>query len=177
MTDNGGRFRLLTLIDEYTRECFAIRPGRSIRAVDAIETLEIAMLVHGKPRHIRSDNGPEFIATELASWLETQKVGPIYIKPGSPWEQGHIESFHDKLRDECLNRELFESLRAAEAILEDWREEYNGYRPHSSLNYQTPNEYVNGLNGRLRSDSVLPTTTIDKTTLRRQKELTAELQL
>lgn len=177
MTENGTRFRILTLIDEHTRQCLAIRPGWSIRALDAIETLKVAMAQYGHPKHIRSDNGPEFIAYAIQDWLSEQSIGPMYIKPGSPWEQGHIESFHDKLRDECLNRELFGTLSEAIAVLEDWRKEYNEYRPHSSLGYQTPDEYRANVNGRLRSDSVLPTSTIDKITEQRQKTITVELQV
>lgn len=96
----------------------------------------------GAPEHLRSDNGPEFIAYAIQDWLKTRQIKTIYIKPGSPWENGHIESFHDKLRDECLNRELFGTLAEARVILESWRVEYNERRPHSSLGYQTPGEFA-----------------------------------
>ena len=94
------------------------------------------------PKHLRSDNGPEFVAYCMQNWLKAQAIKTLYIKPGSPWENGHIESFHDKLRDECLNRELFGNLHEAPVILESWRVEYNERRPHSSLGYQTPNDYA-----------------------------------
>ena len=141
-TENGTRFRALTLIDEYTRRCLAIHVGWSIRAVDVIEVVREAMEKHGKPAHIRSDNGPEFIAYAIGDWLKETEIGTMYITPGSPWENAYIESFHDKLRDECLNRELFGSLREAQVILEQWRREYNEERPHSSLGYLTPAEYA-----------------------------------
>lgn len=141
-TENGSRFRTLTLIDEYTRECLAIHPAWSIRAVDAITILESAIARYGAPEYLRSDNGPEFIAYAIQDWMSKSQIKTIYIKPGSPWENGYIESFHDKLRDECLNRELFGSLLEARVILESWRVEYNTFRPHSSLGYQTPSHYA-----------------------------------
>jgi len=143
-TAQGSRFRILTLIDEHTRRGLAIHAGWSIRAVNVITVVEAAFARYGRPRHLRSDNGPEFIAYVIQDWLKEQEVKTIYIKPGSPWENGHIESFHDKLRDECLNRELFGSLLEAQIILEQWRHEYNDKRPHSSLGYQTPAEYARG---------------------------------
>ena len=141
-TENGSRFRILTLIDEYSRRCLVSHVSWSIRAVDVIEVVKAAMESYGKPGHIRSDNGPEFIAYAIQDWLEAERVGTIYIAPGSPWENAYIESFHDKLRDECLNRELFGSLREAQVIVEQWPAEYNEQRPHSALGYQTPAEYV-----------------------------------
>jgi len=141
-TENGTRFRVLTLIDEYSRVCLATHAAWSIRAVDVITVVEAAMARHGRPGHIRSDNGPEFIAYAIRDWLRAKQVGTIYITPGSPWENAYIESFHDKLRDECLNRELFGSLLEARVILEQWRIEYNEERPHSSLGYRTPGEYA-----------------------------------
>ena len=141
-TENGTRFRILSLIDEYSRRCLAVHVAWSIRAVNVITVVEAAIERHGRPRHLRSDNGPEFIAYAIQDWLKQNGIKTIYIKPGSPWENGHIESFHDKLRDECLNRELFGSLLEAQIILEQWRNEYNDQRPHSSLGYQTPSEYA-----------------------------------
>ena len=141
-TENGTRFRILSLIDEYSRRCLAVHVAWSIRAVNVITVVEAAIERHGRPRHLRSDNGPEFIAYAIQDWLKQNGIKTIYIKPGSPWENGHIESFHDKLRDECLNRELFGSLLEARIILESWRNEYNDQRPHSSLGYQTPSEYA-----------------------------------
>ena len=139
-TERGTRFRVLTLLDEHTRECLAVHGAWSIRAVDVITVVEAAMERYGVPGHLRSDNGPEFIAYALQDWLKSKGVKTIYITPGSPWENAYIESFHDKLRDECLNRELFGSLLEAQVIIEAWRVEYNGLRPHSSLGYQTPKE-------------------------------------
>lgn len=141
-TEKGTRFRILTLIDEYSRRCLAMHAGWSIRAVDVIGVVQGAMERYGKPSYIRSDNGPEFIAHAIGNWLKAEAVGTIYIAPGSPWENAYIESFHDKLRDELLNRELFGSVREAQVILEQWRREYNEERPHSSLGYLTPAEYA-----------------------------------
>lgn len=141
-TENGSHFRILTLLDEHSRQCLATHAGWSIRAVDVITVVEAAFARYGRPRHLRSDNGPEFIAYAIQDWLKASQVKTLYITPGSPWENGHIESFHDKLRGECLNRELFGSLLEAQIILEQWRTEYNDERPHSSLRYQTPSEYA-----------------------------------
>lgn len=141
-TENGTRFRILTLIDEFTRQCLAIHAGWSIRAIDAITVIEAAIARYGAPAHLRSDNGPEFIAYAIQDWLKERQIRTLYIRPGSPWENGHIESFHDKLRDECLNRELFGTLAEARVILESWRVEYNDHRPHSALGYQTPGEFA-----------------------------------
>jgi putative transposase len=141
-TENGSRFRILTLLDEHTRRCLATHVAWSIRAVDVITVVEAAMERYGVPQHLRSDNGPEFIAYAIQDWLQEKQVKAIYIKPGSPWENGHIESFHDKLRDELLNREVFGRLLEARVVIEQWRCEYNQNRPHSSLGYQTPEEFA-----------------------------------
>jgi putative transposase len=143
-TENGSRFRILTLLDEHTRQCLAVHAGWSIPALDAITVIEAAITRYGAPEHLRSDNGPEFIAYAIQDWLKERKIKTLYIRPGSPWENGHIESFHDKLRDECLNRELFGTLAEARVIVESWRVEYNQHRPHSSLGYQTPEEFARG---------------------------------
>ena len=142
-TEDGNRLRILTLIDEHTRQCLAMHVARSIRAVDVITVVEAAIARYGAPEHLRSDNGPEFIAYAVQDWLEQTGIKTMYIKPGAPWENGHIESFHDKLRDECLNRELFRSVVEARVIVESWRVEYNERRPHSALRYLTPEEYPN----------------------------------
>jgi transposase InsO family protein len=156
-TERGTRFRVLTLIDEFTRECLAVHVAWSIRAVDVITVVEAAMERLGVPGHLRSDNGPEFIAYAIQDWLGSKGVKTIYITPGSPWENAYIESFHDKLRDECLNRELFGSLLEAQVIIEGWRMEYNGLRPHSSLGYRTPDEFAAAHgSSRLRSGYALP---------------------
>ena len=141
-TENGTRFRILTLIDEFTRECLAMHVAWSIRAVDVITVIEGAIERYGTPEHIRSDNGPEFIAYAIQDSLEQNQIKAIYIAPGAPWENGHIESFHDKLRDECLNREVFGSLLEAKIVIETWRVEYNTERPHSSLGDKTPEEFA-----------------------------------
>jgi transposase InsO family protein len=157
-TENGTRFRMLTLIDEYTRECLAMHIAWSIRAVDVITTLEAAIALYGAPEHIRSDNGPEFIAYAIGDWLKDNQIKAIYIEPGAPWENGYIESFHDKLRDECLNREIFGSLLEAKIVIESWRVEYNTERPHSSLGNKTPEEFsgCGPESSRLRSGVALP---------------------
>jgi putative transposase len=157
-TENGTRFRILTLIDEYTRECLAMHSAWSIRAVDVITVLEGAIQRYGTAEHIRSDNGPEFIAYAIQDWLQENQIRAIYIQPGAPWENGHIESFHDKFRDELLNRELFGSLLEAKIVIESWRVEYNTERPHSSLGNKTPEEFA-GRDfecSRLRSGFALP---------------------
>jgi transposase InsO family protein/predicted DNA-binding antitoxin AbrB/MazE fold protein len=123
-TENGTTFRILTLIDEYSRRLLAVHVAWSIRAVDVIAVVTAAMARYGKPGHIRSDNGPEFIANAVQEWLAEEQIKTLYITPGSPWENGHIESFHDKLRDECLDRELFGSLLEARVILKQYRNEY-----------------------------------------------------
>ena len=139
-TDNGSNIRLLTLIDEHTRQWLAVHVAWNIRAVDVITVVEAAMERYGIPEHIRSDNGPEFIAYALQDGRRDKGVKTLSITPGSPWENGHIESFHDKLRDEFLNREVFGSLLEAKVLAEQHRIEYNEERPHSSLGYKTPNE-------------------------------------
>ena len=137
-TENGSKLKLLTVLDEFTRESPAIEVGRSIRAKDVIAVLEYLFIVRAIPKFIRSDNGPEFIADKIKKWLEQKDVGTLYIEPGSPWENGYIESFNGKLRDEILDREVFYSVKEAKVIVEDWRLEYNNHRPHSGLGYMTP---------------------------------------
>ena len=141
-TERGGKLRILTIIDEYTRECLAIRVAPSIPASAVVKVLEWLFLTRGVPKHIRSDNGPEFVSRAVCQWLEKSGCQTLFITPGSPWENGYIESFIDKLRDECLNREIFRNGREAQAIVENWRQEYNNYRPHSSLGYLTPVEFA-----------------------------------
>jgi putative transposase len=131
-------YQLLTLIDEYSRKCLALRVARRLNSYDLIETLADVMLVHGVPEHIRSDNGPEFVAERLRKWLSAVGAKTLYIEPGSPWENGYCESFNGKLRDECLNGEIFYSLKEAQVVIEQWRVQYNTVRPHSSLGYRPP---------------------------------------
>jgi transposase InsO family protein len=137
-TEDDRRLKLLTVLDEFTRESPAIEVGRSIRAKDVIAVLEYLFMVRGTPKYIRSDNGPEFIADAIKKWLKKKYVETLYVEPGSPWENGYIESFNGKLRDEILNREIFYSVKEAKVLVEDWRLEYNNHRPHSGLGYMTP---------------------------------------
>src|SRR5450631_4864994 len=130
--------RMLNLIDEYTRECLAIRPRRRLNSRNVIEVLADAMIERGIPEHIRSDNGPEFVAQDLRKWLATTGTKTLYIEPGSPWENGYCESFNSKLRDEFLNGEIFYSLKEVQVLAERWRVYYNTVRPHSSLGYRPP---------------------------------------
>ena len=141
-TERGGKLRILAIIDEYTRECLSTRIAPSIPASTVLEVLEWLFLVRGIPKYVRSDNGPEFIAKAVCQWLKGSGCQTIFINPGSPWENGYIESFIDKLRDECLNREIFRNGKEARTIVEAWRQEYNNYRPHSSLGYLTPAEFA-----------------------------------
>ena len=139
VTTDGVPIRILSIIDEYSRECILLRAARSFPARRVIDCLEETMVCTGRtPQHMRSDNGPEFVAHRLQDWLETAKVGTCYIKPGSPWENGHVESFHASLRAELLNRELFFSIKETNQMLEDWREHYNYKRPHGSLGMLPP---------------------------------------
>jgi transposase InsO family protein len=124
-THDGRTLRLLTVIDECTRKCLAIRVARRLNSYDLIETLADLMLVHGIPEHLRSDNGPEFVAERLRQWLAAVGAKTLYIEPGSPWENGYCESFNGKLRDECLNGEIFYSLKEAQVVIEQWRVHYN----------------------------------------------------
>jgi putative transposase len=137
-THEGKVFRMLCIIDEFTRECLAIRVERRLNSRDVLDELGELFVRHGPPEHIRSDNGPEFIATALREWLERLGTKTLYIEPGSPWENGYCESFNSKLRDELLAREIFYDLREAKALIEGWRIHYNTYRPHSSLAYKPP---------------------------------------
>ena len=130
--------KLLTVVDEYSRECLAIEVARKLTSSDVLRVLARLMLRHGVPEHIRSDNGPEFVAKRVRSWLTRLKVGPLFIEPGSPWENGYIESFNGKLRDEHLNGEIFYTLKEASVLIEVWRRQYNQVRPHSSLGYLPP---------------------------------------
>ncbi len=147
-TVDGRTVKFLTLEDEYTRECLAIEVERSITSREVIETLRYVFEVRGAPQHIRSDNGPEFIARALRTWLAESGVETLYIEPGSPWQNGFNESFNGKLRDELLNGELFTSLTEAKVVTEDWRMAYNHRRPHSSLGYETPAAFSARSGGR-----------------------------
>ena len=137
-THNGKRFRMLTVIDEYTRECLAIKVERKLNSTDVLDTLLDLFILYGMPDHIRSDNGSEFTAELVRRWLKKLKVKTLFIEPGSPWENGYNESFNGKLRDELLNGEIFYTLKEAQVLIEQWRKEYNTIRPHSSLGYKPP---------------------------------------
>ena len=129
---------MLCIIDEFTREALAIRVARRLNSTDVIEALCDLFIVRGIPAHIRSDNGPEFIAVALREWIATVGAKTAYIEPGSPWENGYVESFNGKLRDELLNGEVFYTLAEAKIVIEQWRRHYNTVRPHSSLGYKPP---------------------------------------
>ena len=137
-TEDGRALRILTIIDEYTRECLAILVDRRITSQEVIEQLFYLLVLRGIPEHIRSDNGPEFTARAIRLWLNRLGVTTLFIERGSPWENGYIESFNGKLRDELLNREVFTTLTEAKVLIEQWRKEYNQVRPHSALNYRPP---------------------------------------
>ncbi len=137
-TERGGKLRMLTILDEYTRECLTIHVARSISSRQVIQQLEWLFLLRGAPDYLRSDNGPEFIAYALQQWLQDRQCKTIYISPGSPWENPFIESFNGTFRTECLNRWVFADGHEAQVIIEDWRQDYNHRRPHSSLSYLAP---------------------------------------
>jgi len=137
-TSDGKRLKMLPVVDEFTRECLAIEVERSMTATDVVATLKYLFEVRGVPQFIRSDNGPEFIAGAVKQWLRESGAGTLYIEPGSPWENAYSESFNGKFEDELLNREEFATLKEAKVLVEDYRQEYNHRRPHSSLRYRTP---------------------------------------
>jgi len=137
-TDNGKAFKILNIIDEYTRECLATLVDRKIKADDVVDQLFHLFIFRSIPEHIRSDNGPEFTARAVRKWLNRLGVKTLFIEPGSPWENGYIESFNGKLRDELLDREIFTTLEEAKVLINQWRREYNQIRPHSAINYQPP---------------------------------------
>ena len=137
-TSDGRAFRMLTLIDEHTRECLAIDVARSLKSEDVLERLSDLLVRRGVPKYIRSDNGPEFTAKKVREWLTKVGVKTLFIEPGSPWENGYCESFNGRLRDELLAREQFDTLLEAKVLIERWRRHYNTVRPHGSLGYRPP---------------------------------------
>jgi putative transposase len=139
---DGKQFKTLSILDEFTRECLGILVSHSILAQDVIAFLTAILKNRPAPAFLRSDNGSEFTAHSVQTWLEQNNVGPAFIPPGQPWKNGYIESFHDKFRDECLQREWFQSLLEAQAVIKAWRLHYNTQRPHSSLAYQTPTAFA-----------------------------------
>ena len=142
-TADGRKLKILPIVDEFTRECLTIEVERHMTSADVIATLQFLFELRGAPEHLRSDNGPEFIAQAVKDWLLKSKVGTLYIEPGSPWENPYSESFNSRFRDELLNRELFETLAEAKVLLEDYRLDYNHRRPHSALEYRTPAAFAN----------------------------------
>lgn len=144
-TERGGKLRILTILDEYTRECLAIHVARSISSRQIIQVLEWLFLLRGAPDYLRSDNGPEFIAYALQQWLRDRECHTMYITPGSPWENPFIESFNGTFRSECLERWIFANGHEAQIVVEEWRQEYNHRRPHSSLGYLPPAAFAEQL--------------------------------
>jgi putative transposase len=140
-TTSGTPLKWLSIIDEFTRECLALKVARSITSEDVIDTLAELFAMRGVPASIRSDNGPEFIAQAIERWLQQTAVEALYIAPGAPWENGYAESFHSRLRDEFLRVNDFTNLREARGMTNAWKEDYNHHRPHSALNYQTPSAW------------------------------------
>jgi putative transposase len=137
-THDGRRYRMLNVLDEFTHECLAIRVARKLKAIDVIDVLSDLFILRGIPAHIRSDNGPEFVAKAVQDWITVAGAKTAYIERGSPWENGYIESFNARLRDELLNGEIFYTLREAQIIIESWRHHYNSIRPHASIGYEPP---------------------------------------
>ena len=129
---------MLNIIDEFTRECLAMRVDRRLNSIDVIDALTDLFILRGVPTHIRSDNGPEFIAKAVRKWIAAVGAQAAYITSGSPWENGYCESFNSKLRDELLNGEIFYTLKEARTVIENWRRHYNEVRPHSALGYKPP---------------------------------------
>ena len=146
-TSDGRPIRMLTIVDEYTRECLAIDVAKKLTSEDVLERLSDLFVRRGVPEHIRSDNGSEFTARCVREWLGRVGVKALYIEPGSPWENGYVESFSGKLRDECLNQHWFLSLDEARAVTEAWREDYNRVRPHGALGNWTPSEFARPVAG------------------------------
>jgi transposase InsO family protein len=137
-TRDGRKLRMLNVVDEFTRECLAIRVARKLSSLDAIDVLTDLFIARGTPAHVRSDNGPEFVAKAVQGWIRGVGAKTAFIEPGSPWENGYVESFNGKLRDELLNAEVFNSLAKGKVLIEQWRKHYNTVRPHSALRYMPP---------------------------------------
>lgn len=142
---NGQTLKCLTVVDEYTRECLAIDVAGSIRSQRVIDVLSRLIALHGAPAYLRSDNGPEFVGTKLLQWAVDKRLQTVLIEPGKPWQNGTNESFNGKFRDECLSMEWFRNRLEARTVIEDWRRHYNEVRPHSSLSYLTPSQFVRSI--------------------------------
>jgi len=149
-TERGGQMKLLSVVDEFTRECLTIQVERAFKGPDVVAALAELFSIRGRPRYIRSDNGPEFACKAVRKWLASSGVGTWFIEPGSPWENGYIESFNGKLRDECLNGELFLNRTETQYVVDRWRLDYNHHRPHSMLGWQTPAAFSATCRGRRR---------------------------
>jgi putative transposase len=149
-TVKGGAFRVLSVVDEYTRETHGLHVDRHIGAKKVCEVMKQLIGQHGAPRYIRSDNGPEFVANLMRDWLENEGIKTLYIDPGSPWQNGYVESFHDKFRRECLGREMFYTLSESRVVIADWHQKFNEVRPHRSLGMRTPKEFTAELPPRKR---------------------------
>ena len=141
-TIKGGSYRVLSVVDEYTREVHALHVARNIGSGKVLEEMRRLIELHGAPGYIRSDNGPEFAAKSLRSWLAGAGIKTLYIDPGCPWQNGYVESFHDKFRRECLAREVFHTLSEAKVVIAAWRSKFNQVRPHRSLGMKTPEEFA-----------------------------------
>ena len=162
-TVRGGALRILTILDEHTRQCHVLWADRSLKAGDVLACLQKAIEEQGAPEYLRSDNGSEFIAKLVQPWLAENHIKTIYIEPGSPWQNGFVESFHGRFRDECLNREQLWTLTEARVVVGDYRQEYNHFRPHSRLGYDTPTAFAARTDHPcLRSGYALPPTGMDK---------------
>jgi putative transposase len=163
-TMRGGALRMLTVLDEHTRECHVLRADRALKSGDVISLVKTAIAQHGAPEFIRSDNGSEFIAKDLQRWLAKEKIKTIYIEPASPWQNGFVESFHGRFRDECLNREQLWTLTEARVVIEDFRIQYNTQRPHSKLGYRSPAKYAAQLSRSPAPVGLRPPSTGDRQT-------------
>lgn len=155
-THEGRKYRMLNIVDEFTHECLAIRIARKLKSTDVIDVLSDLFILRGVPEQVRSDNGPEFVATAVQDWIAAVGARTAYIAPGSPWENGFIESFNARLRDEVLDGEIFYSLTEAKIVIESWRLHYNTVRPHESLGYKPPAPEVFVPTSAARGDCATP---------------------
>jgi putative transposase len=174
-THDGRKYRMLNLIDEFTHECLAIRVDRKLKSADVIDVLSDQFVLRGVPEHIRSDNGPEFVAKAVRDWIGAVGVKTAYIERGSPWENGFIESFNARLRDELLDGEIFYSLAEARIVIESWRRHYNTERPHGSLGYKPPAPEVFIPAFAARAGSATPTSAAARASREANHQLTFAL--
>ena len=150
---NGRMVRILSVVDAFTRECLALEPDVSLGSARVTRVLDEVIAEHGRPESLRSDNGPEFCSRRMLGWAEERKIALVHIQPGRPMQNGHVESFHGRLRDECLNAHWFRTLNDVRTTLANWRREYNCERPHSSLGYRTPDEFRRATTGYANVES------------------------